>query len=346
MVMEQEVAVPLELHVAALSERQKTCKNVKGFTSYAGLSGREGKLLVCVTGGNSYLASHIVKELLAHSYLVRVIIQNQDDFEDMKRLFREEEMNQLESVVVAKMGDLDTLCEAFRGCHVVFHTSSFIDPHGVSGYSEQMAFLETEGARNVIEACGRTAYVKRCIFTSSLLASIWNGNNIDIVVDESCWSNEEFCREKKLWLALGKTKAEKVTWNKSREMKVKLVTVCPGLLMAPSFPNAHIETSLPYLKGGQVMLQKGMLATSDVKKVAEAHVHLYEAMDYGACGRYHCFERIIRSSDEAIKLETELKMPGLLSEAQTDEIDNNNKLSNSRLANLLYRTSQRLSCKE
>lgn len=75
--MEQVVAVPLELHVAALSESQKTCKNVNGFTSYAGLSGREGKLLVCVTGGNSYLGSHIVKELLAHSYLVRVIIQNQ-----------------------------------------------------------------------------------------------------------------------------------------------------------------------------------------------------------------------------------------------------------------------------
>lgn len=93
------------------------------------------------------------------------------------------------------------------------------------------------------------------------------------------------------------------------------------------------------------MLQKGMLATSDVKKVAEAHVHLYEAMNYGACGRYHCFERIIQSSDEAIKLETELKTPGLLSEAQTDEEDNN-KLSNSRLANLLYQTSQRLSCKQ
>ncbi|KAJ0043667.1 hypothetical protein Pint_18840 [Pistacia integerrima] len=108
----------------------------------------------------------------------------------------------------------------------------------------------------------------------------------------------------------------------------------------------HLFHILKVNAGGQVMLQKGMLATSDVKKVAEAHVHLYEAMNYGACGRYHCFERIIRSSDEAIKLETELKMPGLLSEAQTDEIDNNNKLSNSRLANLLYRTSQRLSCKE
>lgn len=54
---------------------------------------------------------------------------------------------------------------------------------------------------------------------------------------------------KQLWLALGKTSAEKVAWRKAQELKVKLVTVCPGLLMAPSFPNPHTETSVPYLKG-------------------------------------------------------------------------------------------------
>ena len=62
-----------------------------------------------------------------------------------------------------------------------------------------MAFLEAEGARNVIEACGRAAYVKRCVFTSSLLASIWKGNNVDRVIDETCWSDEEFCRENKVF---------------------------------------------------------------------------------------------------------------------------------------------------
>jgi hypothetical protein len=33
------------------------------------------------------------------------------------------------------MKDLESLCDAFRGCHAVFHTSSFVDPHGISGYS-------------------------------------------------------------------------------------------------------------------------------------------------------------------------------------------------------------------
>ena len=61
-----------------------------------------------------------------------------------------------------------------------------------------MAFLETEAARNVIEACCRAAYVKRCIFTSSLLASIWTDDDRTGIIDESCWSDEEFCRDRKV----------------------------------------------------------------------------------------------------------------------------------------------------
>ena len=38
------------------------------------------------------------------------------------------------------MGGIDSLCDAFRGCHAIFHTSSFIDPHGVSGYSVSLIY--------------------------------------------------------------------------------------------------------------------------------------------------------------------------------------------------------------
>lgn len=65
-----------------------------------------------------------------------------------------------------------------------------------------MAFLETEGAKNVIEACGRAAYAKRCIFTSSLLASIWAGDTENKIIDEFTWSNEEFCRENKVYIGV------------------------------------------------------------------------------------------------------------------------------------------------
>ena len=61
------------------------------------------------------------------------------------------------------------------------------------------------------------------------------------------------------------------------------------------------------------MLQRGVLATGEVKKVAKAHVNVYKAMDYGACGRYLCFDRVVQRLDEAIELENGLKMHGKLS---------------------------------
>lgn len=37
--------------------------------------------------------------------------------------------------VVAKLTELESLVEAFDGCCAVFHTSAFVDPAGLSGYS-------------------------------------------------------------------------------------------------------------------------------------------------------------------------------------------------------------------
>ncbi|GAB4827437.1 hypothetical protein Ancab_034322 [Ancistrocladus abbreviatus] len=335
-----------EIGYEGKEQRRSSTWSTREALFFTSLSARERKL-VCVTSGNSYFGAHLIKELLAHGYFVRATIQNQRDFEDMKRILGNEEMNRLESVVVVKMGNVHTLCDAFRGCHAVFHTSSFIDPHGVSGYTETAAFLETEGAKNVIEACGMAAYVKRCILTSSLLASIWKADNLNSAVDESSWSDEDYCRENKLWLALGKTRAEKAAWSKSKEMKVNLVTLCPGLVMAPAFPTAHHETCLPYLKGGATMLQRGILATEDVSKLAKAHVRVYEAMDSGACGRYFCFERVVTRLEEAIQLENGLKLHGLLSggrnaeENEAESITSN--ITNSRLSRLLR--AQQSSCK-
>lgn len=65
-----------------------------------------------------------------------------EDVEEVRGGEGEEEMRMVESVMIANMGDMGSLCEAFEGCDAVFHTSSFIDPKGVTGYSvSQLATL-------------------------------------------------------------------------------------------------------------------------------------------------------------------------------------------------------------
>ena len=99
------------------------------------------------------------------------------------------------------------------------------------------------------------------------------------------------------------------------------------------------------------MLKNGHLAIEDVKKAAEAHVYVYEAMDNGACGRYLCFGKVVRTRSEAIELENSLKVQGLLSGGGSHEVSDeeadaeiNSMLSNAKLVRLIQ-TSKRLSCK-
>lgn len=100
------------------------------------------------------------------------------------------------------------------------------------------------------------------------------------------------------------------------------------------------------------MLRQGILASEDVSKVAEAHIYVYEDMDYGACGRYICFGKIVGTLEEAIQIENGLNMPGHLSGDQSTlavAMDNDKtppRITKSKLSRLLFRASQRLSCKQ
>lgn len=67
-----------------------------------------------------------------------------------------------------------------------------------------MANMEVRAAEQVIEACVRTESVRKCVFTSSLAACIWRQSDRHgrqqgpPVVDESCWSDESLCQDKKV----------------------------------------------------------------------------------------------------------------------------------------------------
>ena len=64
---------------------------------------------------------------------------------------------------------------------------------------EKEVDLEVRGAINVVEACGRTESIEKIVFSSSLTASIWRDNiGTQKDVDEKCWSDQDFCRNKKV----------------------------------------------------------------------------------------------------------------------------------------------------
>ncbi|XP_071701908.1 cinnamoyl-CoA reductase-like SNL6 isoform X2 [Rutidosis leptorrhynchoides] len=243
--------------------------------------------LVCVTSGVSFLSIAIVKHLLHRGYTVRIIVDNQDDIERLREI-EETSSNNLLGIVVAKFDDRRSLLEAFDGCCAVFHTAAFIDPSGLSGYSKCMAEIEAKAAENVAEVCAATPSVRNYVLTSSLLTCIWrdnSDNSLTSVIDHNSWSDESFCNSGKLWHALGKLKAERVSWRIAEEKGLKLATICSGLVTGSRYSHTNPSSTIAYLKGCQYMYENGLLATVDVDKLAEAHVKVHEEMNRTGGGR-------------------------------------------------------------
>ncbi|XP_009125996.1 cinnamoyl-CoA reductase-like SNL6 isoform X2 [Brassica rapa] len=298
------------------------------------LDSDNGNRLVCVTGGVSYLGRAIVKRLLVHGYSVRIVVDCPEDKEKVSEMEADAETasfgNRITSVV-SRLTETESLIKAFDGCDGVFHTAAFVDPAGISGYSKSMAELEAKVSENVIEACTRTGSVRKCVFTSSLLACALKDNSLNdldhSIINEESWSDEQLCVHNKLWYALGKLKAEKAAWRIADSKGLKLATICPALIT-----------------GAKDMYRNRLLATMDVNRLAKVHVRLWEGLgNKTAFGRYICFDTIL-SKDGAEKLAKDIgaqieKICGSSDDSEENaETSSTPQISDKKLLDLMSRT--------
>ncbi|CAN1756404.1 Cinnamoyl-CoA reductase 1 [Linum perenne] len=228
---------------------------------------------ICVTGAGGFIASWMVKLLLERGYSVKGTVRNPD------------------------LLDYESLREAISGCQGVFHTASPVTDDPVR-YSEQMVEPAVVGTKNVINAASE-AKVRRVVFTSSIGAVYMDPNRSpDVVVDESCWSDLEFCKNTKNWYCYGKMVAEQAAWETAKEKQVDVVAVNPVLVMGPllqSTINASTVHILKYLTGSAKTYANSVQAYVHVKDVALAHILVFE--NPAASGRYLCAESVLHRGE-------------------------------------------------
>ena len=247
---------------------------------------------VCVTGAGGFIASWMVKLLLEKGYNVRGTVRNPDDPKNF-HLREIEGAKERLTLCKADLLDFESLKEAIHGCDGVFHTAS-----PVTDDPEEMVEPAVKGTKNVIKAAGE-AKVRRVVFTSSIGAVTMDPNrHPDTVVDESCWSDLEFCKNTKNWYCYGKAVAEQAAWDEAKERGVDLVVVTPvlvlGSLLQPTL-NASIIHILKYLNGATKNYTNSVQAYVDVKDVALAHILVFETPS--ASGRYLCAESVLHRGD-------------------------------------------------
>ncbi|XP_010417131.1 PREDICTED: cinnamoyl-CoA reductase-like SNL6 [Camelina sativa] len=251
----------------------------------------------CVLDASTYVGFWILNRLLTKGYSVHAAIRKNGESmleEKIRDMEAKEERLEVYDVDVL---DYQTILVALNNCNAVF--CCLDNPEGYD--EEKEVDVEVRGAINVVEACARTESIEKIVFSSSLTAAIWRDNiGTQKDVDEKCWSDLDFCLKKKLWHALAKTQSEKAAWALAMDRMVNMVSVNPGLIVGPSVAQQNPRPTMSYLKGASQMYENGVLAYVDVEFVADVHIRAFE--DTSACGRYFCFNQIVNTEDEALKL--------------------------------------------
>lgn len=156
-----------------------------------------------------------------------------------------------------------------------------------------------KGTKNVITAAAEAGNVRRVVFTSSIGAVTMDPNrDPETVVDESCWSDLEFCKSTKNWYCYGKAVAEKASTDLAAQLGVDLVVINPVLVLGPLLQptiNASSIHVLKYMTGSAKTYVNSVQSYIHVQDVAAAHLLVFESPE--ANGRYLCAESVLHRSD-------------------------------------------------
>ncbi|XP_020195504.1 cinnamoyl-CoA reductase 1-like isoform X1 [Aegilops tauschii subsp. strangulata] len=248
--------------------------------------------LVCVTGAGGFIGSWVVKALLLRGYRVRGTARDPADHKNAHLLALEGAKERL-SLCRANLLDRDNLIAVFSGCHGVFHIAS-----PISNTDPDLMVVAVEGTKNVINAAA-DAGVQRVVFTSSYGAVHMDPNrSSDAVLDESCWSDYEFCEQTGNLYCCSKIMAEITAKEEAAKRGLELAVVLPSMTIGPALQqklNLGISHIIRYVTGAKKTYRNAITAYVDVREVARAHVLVYECPD--ARGRYLCIGAVVHRAD-------------------------------------------------
>jgi nucleoside-diphosphate-sugar epimerase len=253
---------------------------------------------VCVTGGAGYVASWIIKFLLQRGYTVKASVRYPDDPKKTHHLLALEgakERLHLMKADLLEKGSFDALVDS---CEGVFHCAS---PFFFDCKDPQAELLDPalKGTLNVLGSVAKTPSVKRVVLTSSEAAVAFNGTPLtpEVEIDETWWSNPDYCRNNQLWYVLSKTIAEKAAWEFVKEKGIDMVSINPTCIIGPLLqPTLNTScANILHLINGSETFPNATYGWIDVRDVANAHILAFEKPE--ASGRYLMVERGVNFSE-------------------------------------------------
>ncbi|KAM2887300.1 hypothetical protein FF1_011190 [Malus domestica] len=252
----------------------------------------------CVTGGTGFIAAYLVKALLDKGHVVRTTVRNPEDGGKVGYLWEFNGAKERLRVLKADLMVEGSFDEAVRGVDGVFHTASPVLVPYDDNVQENLIDPCIKGTLNVLNSCSK-ARVKRVVLTSSCSSIRYRYDAQQASpLNESHWSDAEYCKHYNLWYAYAKTTAEKEAWRIAGESGMDLVVVNPsfvvGPLLAPQ-PTSTLYMILAILKGSRGEYPNTTVGFVHIDDVVAAHILAME--ESKASGRLICSSSVAHWSE-------------------------------------------------
>ncbi|KAL5078712.1 hypothetical protein RYX36_007133 [Vicia faba] len=278
----------------------------------------------CVTGGTGFIAAYLVKALLDKGHTVRTTVRNPDDLEKVGYLTKFSGDKERLKILKADLLVEGSFDEAVTGVDGVFHTASPVIVPYDNNIQATLIDPCIKGTQNVLNSCIK-ANVKRVVLTSSC-SSIRYRDDVQQVspLNESHWSEPEYCKRHNLWYAYAKTLGEREAWRIAKESGIDLVVVNPSFVVGPLLAPQPASTLLMILgiikglKGDYPNTTVGFVHIDDV-----ISAHLLAMEEPRASGRLICSSTVAHWSQIIQMLQAKYPSYPYETKCGSQEGDNN-----------------------
>ncbi|KAF5751926.1 tetraketide alpha-pyrone reductase 2 [Tripterygium wilfordii] len=251
----------------------------------------------CVTGGTGFIAAYLVKSLLENGHIVRATVRDPDDMGKVSFLWEFDGAKERLKIMKADLLIEGSFDEAVNGVDGVFHTASpVLVPHD---NNENLIDPCINGTINVLNSCAKSKGVKRVVLTSSCSSIRYREDVRKLCpLNESHWSDLDYCKRNNLWYAYAKTAGEREAWKIAEEKGIDLVVVNPSFVVGPLLAPQPTSTILLILS-----IIKGVLGEYPNTRVGFVHIedaisaHIIAMEESKASGRIICSSSVAHWSE-------------------------------------------------
>ncbi|KAG2666764.1 hypothetical protein I3760_15G079500 [Carya illinoinensis] len=245
----------------------------------------------CVTGGTGLMAAYLVKTLLEKGHTVRTTVRDPEDVRKVGYLWEFNGAKERLTIMKADLMVEGSFDEAVQGVDGVFHTASPVLVPYDDNIQATLIDPCIKGTLNVLRSCSKASRtVKRVVLTSSCSSIRYRDDAKQISpLNESHWSDPDYCKRHKLWYAYAKTLAEKEAWRMARENGMDLVVVNPSFVVGPLLqpqPTSSLLLILAIIKGARGEYPNMTVGFVHIDDAIAAHILAME--EKKASGRLIC----------------------------------------------------------